>query len=182
MSNHSPQGSIEAQRLLENMAGEVLRTKPEGHKKDLGTSLVAKDQFIRLIAGGKSIKECALILGREMSTLRKWFKEPQVMEKIKDINSDMYEEIDKDLTFRAKATHEKLYQAADEALDTVIDLMRGADNEVIKLRASQDLLDRRPDTSKVHRVDKRSVNVNIDMKWLEQAAVVEAEEGRTING
>lgn len=146
------------------------------------TGMAKVEQVVRLCAAGMTMTEVAKSMKISYQHLAMVMRREGVMEKIKELNADMYAEIDAELAFRAKATHEKLYQAADEALDKVIDLMRNADSEVVQGKMAQDLLDRRPDTSKVHRVDKRTVNVNIDAKWLEQAAAVEAEEGRTING
>lgn len=146
------------------------------------TVAAAKDQLLRMVAAGISFADCAKALGRSYQSVMVWSKEPQFLERLKELNLEMYQEIDAQLKLAAKTTRERIELAANEALDKVIDLMRGADSEVIQFRAAQDLMDRNQPTSKIHRVDKREVKVNISAEWLQNAALVEAEDGEVING
>lgn len=185
MSQHELGNNSEKGWEALRQRGAELQTNPKllhGGNSDRGSGLAGREQAVRLIAGGMSIREVAQALGRSGPCISNWLREPEIKSKLRELNETVYEEIDRELAFRAKATQDKIVAAADEALDKMIDLMRGADSEAIQFRASQDLMDRRQDTSKVHRIDKRSVNVNIDAKWLEAAAAADAEEGRTING
>lgn len=172
--------------MPERYTGPLVGTGQTGRGKTLDSKSVImfdKTQLVRLAANRVPVIDIAKTMQRSTITICKWLRDPEILAQIKALNEEAFSEIDAEIKFRVASTHDKLNVAADEALDKVIDLMRGADSEVIQFKAATDLLDRRADTSKVHRIDKRQVNVNIDAKWLELAAKAEQEEqGQVING
>ena len=176
----APEGGVS---LLQAATGQadgvrihpVLPTK-DGGGRQVYSGLALRGQLLRLCAAGVRACDAAKQLGMQPTKLRQIISRPEFKEDLRKINEDAFLELDAELKFRAQATHEKLFGAAEEALDTAIDLMRGADSEVVRMRCAHDLMDRRPDMSKVHRIDKREMRVNIDAKWLEEAAKVAEEE------
>jgi hypothetical protein len=158
------------------------RSKEMGLNSSQAASGAQKQLVLRLIAEGRTIGEAAKAVGRSRPCITRWLRDPEMREALMTLNQLAFEKIDMELKARAENTISRLNEAASDALDKVIELMSNADSETIQMRCAQDILDRNKETSKVHRVDTRSLNVNIDQKWLEAAAKAESEERQTVNG
>lgn len=162
------------------------RSTEMGVNSSQAASGVQKQLVLRLLAEGRTMAEAAAAVNRTVPCVSRWLRDPEMRQRLMELNALAFQEIDKQLQVRAESAMQKINQAAEEAVDKLIALMEGADSETIQMRCAQDILDRNQETSKIRRVDKRSVNVNIDSAWLAAAAAVEAEEGPTggptING
>jgi hypothetical protein len=163
---------------------DELRVRTEGNKNGGATlkNEAAKQFLVRMIAEGRSMIECAEALGRSKFTLLKWIKDPSFRIKLKELNEAMYIKLDAELKNRAETTAERIGKASDDALDKLLDLMDHADSQVVQMRCAQDLLDRNPDTSKTHKVEKTTKNLTLSAEFLHLVETSEREAGTTIDG
>lgn len=167
--------------MPEAARSDELRVRSEGSsdRRNIG-NVAGKEVFLRMLAQGMRSSEAAQYLGRNRETLIKWARDPEFAARLKELNSEAFAEIDAEIKVMATNTVKRITAASDEALDTVLELMREADSEVVRLKSAQDVLDRNPETSKTHKVERKESVVHIDAKFLTLAA--EAEKETTIDG
>lgn len=160
-----------------------LRVRSDGavHGRSL-EQRAAKEVLLRMVAEGRTVKECAIQLGRNEITLRRWAREPEFLERLKALNQLMFEKLDAELVQKAETTLQRIQQVSDDALDRVLFLMENADSEVVQMRCAQDLLDRNPETSKMHKVQSTKRIVHVDADLVNAVLGAEKEAGITING
>lgn len=143
---------------------------------------IAKSMLIRMMAEGRTIKECSTVLKRHPYTLQKWAGEPGFREKLREINEQAFQRLDAELKRKAEHTFAKIQEVSDDALNKLLDLMEHADSQVVQMRCAQDLLDRNPETSKTHKVEKTTRSVSISAEFLRLVETSEREAGTTIDG
>jgi hypothetical protein len=160
-----------------------LRIRPSLHSsKGVFATEATKQVLLRMVAEGRSITECAKALGRNASTIREWARDKNFMEELRKLNSLVWQQLDEELTRKAATTMQRIQQVSDEALDRVLFLMEYADSQVVQMRCAQDLLDRNPDTSKTHKVEKTTKNLTLSAEFLHLVETSEREAGTTIDG
>ena len=169
---------------LEKTPKDELRIRPTAY--NAGATLAAtapKRMLLTLLAEGKTLVQCQEVLNRSQFTLLKWVNEPGFREQLKEVSDQAFSELMGELKVKARNTRDRLDAAADAALDKVLELMEGADSEVVQMRCAMDVLDRVKDTSKITRIDKRTINANISVpeEWLKAAAQVDIEEGPVVD-
>ena len=173
--------NIGVMEVLSNSDG--LRIRPSPHSsRGVFASEATKQLLLRMVAEGRSITECAKALGRNASTIREWVRDKNFMEELRKLNSLIWQQLDEELTRKAATTLQRIQQASDEALDKLLDLMDHADSEVVQMRCAQDLLDRNPETSKTHKVEKTTRSVSISAEFLRLVETSEREAGTTVDG
>jgi len=111
------------------------------------TQGIRKDELLRLLLAGFSIRDSAQKLHVHKDTLRKYIKEVTFQEELKRANSEIWHAIDEELRFSKLSTLQKLEEMSELALERIKELI-SSDDESIALRASSDTLDRNAQTSK----------------------------------
>ena len=144
--------------------------------------LAQKEVVLRLLASGLPVYEVAKQTKTSGMTIVKWFRDPVMLERLKELNEMVWADLDAQLKVRATRTFERIQEASDEALDKVLELMHSADSEVVQMRCAQDILDRDPDTSKTKKVEKTTRSVSISAEFLRLVETSEREAGTTIDG
>jgi len=145
--------NIGVMEVLSNSDG--LRIRPSDVKaKGFYATQSSKEVLLRMMAEGRSMKECAHALGRHPSTIRIWLRDVDFMAELKALNKQVWAKLDAELVAKANTTMERIQEVSDDALNKLLDLMEHADSQVVQMRCAQDLLDRNPDTSKTKKIEK----------------------------
>ena len=165
-------------------SSDELRVRGQSNKSGSKTlaNEACKQLLLRMIAEGRTIQECGEALNRSRFTLFKWVREPWFRQKLKELNELIYLQLDQELKGKAETTAERIREVSDVALDKVLELMDSADSEVVQMRCAMDILDRDPDTSKTHKVEKTTRSVSISAEFLRLVETSEKEAGTTIDG
>jgi hypothetical protein len=144
--------------------------------------LAQQEIVLRLLASGIPIHEVAKQTKTSGITIAKWFRNPEMAARLKELNEMVWADLDSQLKVRATKTFERIQEASDEALDKVLELMHSADSEVVQMRCAQDILDRDPDTSKTKKIEKTTKNLTLSAEFLHLVETSEREAGTTIDG
>jgi hypothetical protein len=146
--------------------------------------MAQQEIVLRLLASGLPIYEVAKQTKTSGVTIAKWFRDPVMMERLKELNAIVWQDMDSQLKVKATQTFERIQEASDEALDKVLELMHKADSQAIQAKCAFDILDRDPSTSKTKKIEKtsRSVSISAEFLHLVESAEKEAGTGTTING
>jgi len=144
--------------------------------------MAQQEVVLRLLASGIPIHEVAKQTKTSGVTIAKWFRDPGMAERLKELNEMVWADLDAQLKVRATRTFERIQEASDEALDKVLELMHSADSEVVQMRCAQDILDRDPDTSKTKKVEKTTKHLTLSAEFLHLVETSEREAGTTIDG
>jgi hypothetical protein len=162
-------------RIRGNQTGAI----PADNK---ASRMAQKEVVLRLLASGIPIHEVAKQTKTSGITIAKWFRDPEMAARLKELNAIVWADLDAQLKVKATQTFERIQEASDEALDKVLELMHSADSEVVQMRCAQDVLDRNPDTSKTKKVEKTTRSVSISAEFLRLVETSEREAGTTIDG
>lgn len=142
------------------------------------TLVVREDEMIRLFAQGLTINDVADYMGIGLQTVRRMVRRRAFLDKLKEYNEGVYEQIDKQLLANKTETFaRRVEEAAEEALEQMISLARTGISENIRFKAAQDLMDREIRTARSAKSDssaKTAPTINISV--LQQAAAVVREE------
>lgn len=139
-----------------------------------------KEELLRLLIAGKRVRDAAKILRLSAGTVRTYIKCPEFQQKLWNHDQRLWQSIDEELRSSKVDMIVRIREASDQALERIVELM-DSDDESISFRASSDILDRNPETSKRSKQDTTSTNVSIDFNALILAAQVEQEmEGRLV--
>jgi hypothetical protein len=164
---------------------EVLSNSDElrvrGWSSSLKASMAKRELLLRMMVEGVTMKECAKRLGCSYWSVARLTKDEDFMKRLKELNVKVFGELDEELKKKALATHEKIQEVSDDALNKLLDLMESADSEVVQMRCAQDLLDRNPDTSKTKKIEKTTKNLTLSAEFLHLVETSEREAG-TIDG
>ena len=123
-----------------------------------------REELLRLLLAGHRVKECASLLRWSTQTVRGELANVFFRERLRSLSIEIFGRVDEDLAALKSDPAQRLSEMAEHALDEIEGLM-GSEDERIKLRAAQDVLDRNIDTSRTRRLDKtsRSIRVNLDL-------------------
>lgn len=92
---------------------------------------VQEERFVILSARGMSVEDTALEVGISLATAYRWLKKKELAEGIAEVRSKI----------RA-AGERKIQRHLDEAIDTLVDVMRTAKQDKDRLAAANSILDR----------------------------------------
>lgn len=161
------------------------RPKAEFAKTNASPSPIAvewrKQELLRLIVEGYSIKQGALILGCAYATAMNYAREEAFRTQLRGLRSNALEELDKELiqTLRTKA--EMIDDLAFLAIDEMKKLLQDSGTHVgVKAKMIDSVLDRCPEVSRTKKVDITAKTITMKAEDLLAAAqaAMEVEQGR----
>jgi len=129
---------------------------------------VLRAEMLRLLLGRYRLKEIAKIQKLSYSTVRKYANDPQLMEELKALSNDIYQELDRELKMSNESFNDRIAEASGRALEKLIELIESP-SEGIALKASTSLLDRNPETSRMNKIEAEH-HLTIDPMLLVHAA------------
>jgi predicted transcriptional regulator len=140
-------------------------------------TVVREEEMFRLFTQGLSVREVAEHMGMSYPTIARYIKRAGFQQRLREYNGIVWEKVDEEIRGgKLSDITARLEEGAEEALDTMIRLAKGGSTESIKLKASQDLLDRSARTSKVKTDTGSHQMPQINIAVLQQAARVVEEE------
>lgn len=146
------------------------------------TKFVRRQELMRLLLAGHMLKECAKHLGMHYYTVRKYAREPEFLAELRSYSKEIYERVDAELKATKDDITERLEQASDTALDTIIQMMTTSSSDAIKLKAAQDILDRDGRASRTSRVESEQTRtVHITREDLTRFVTAADEIDRSEN-
>ncbi len=136
-----------------------------------------REELLRLLLAGHRVKECAEILRWSTQTVRGELANVFFRNRLRLVSLEIYGKVDEELATLKTDPATRLSEMADKALDQM-ELLLDSSDDRIKLRVSQDVLDRNMETSKTRRLEKssRSLNVNIELLARAQKTAEEVSE------
>jgi len=137
--------------------------------------LVRKEELLRLLLAGFMLKEAARYLKLSYKTVRKYAGAEDFMIELREHSSEVFSRVDTELRNSKDTITERIVEASDDALEVVISLSKQGSDQ-LRLKASQDILDRNIVTSKTRKVEGSQTNLNIDIAALVLAAKAIREE------
>jgi hypothetical protein len=136
---------------------------------------VQREELLRLLLAGYSLREAANHMNASYYTVRMYVKRDDFLPKLKELSVEVYRRVDAEMGARKLSMLEKMEEASDEALETVLDLMRETKQDVVKMKCAQDLLDRNPQVSRTKRVDTTNEHMFVNPLTLVAAATAARE-------
>lgn len=119
-----------------------------------------KEELLRLLIAGKKTRECAQVLGMGVGTVRTYIRCPEFQKKLWDHDQKLWCRVDEELRQSKLTTTLRIAEMSEAALERLEELMASED-ESIAFRASSDILDRNPQTSKHSKEDRTEVKVEL---------------------
>lgn len=112
-----------------------------------------------------------------VQTVRKWMKEQVFLDKLKQASPAIYEDVYTMLKADAKDIYTKLTEAADRALDVLMEVMESDGTKPAdKLKAADSILDRTADTARNRKVEQSgNIGHTLDPVLLMHAAATAQE-------
>lgn len=145
------------------------------------TIALRKEELLRLLISGKRTRDVAQIMCLGVGTVRTYMRCPEFQQKLWDTDQKLWQRIDEELRVSKLNTVLRIQELSEAALEHIAELME-SDDEGIVYRASADILDRNPDTSKHSKNDNTTLQVNVSPEQLMLAAKVAQEmEVRRVN-
>jgi phosphoribosylaminoimidazole carboxylase (NCAIR synthetase) len=117
------------------------------------TKMVRTEELMRLLLAGYMMKECAKQMSMNYATIRKYASEPSFMAQLKELNSEVYSQVDSELKLNKAQITERLEDISEKALDTLESLLDATAPAPIRFKAAQDLLDRNPQVSRTKKIE-----------------------------
>ncbi|MEE8598292.1 MAG: hypothetical protein V3S69_02020 [Dehalococcoidales bacterium] len=160
-------GNTVAQGLKSVLVGSYpdLLNKPDVLRLRI---LQRREELLRLLLSGHRVKECAVLLRTSPWTLRRDIRNEYFEERLQQLSGEVFQSVDKEILEMKLDPVTRLSELADTALDNLSDLL-GSSDESIKLRATQDALDRHTPTSKIKQVHVDKRVVTLDLSKIQQA-------------
>jgi len=154
--------------------------RPEGqrsiHVGDEVRKNIKRDELMRLLLQGYTIRECAHSIGMTYTTAQRYVKEPEFREKIKEKSAELNQKLEEELFTQKLTFNQRLSEMADAALDEMERLMVESPAEGIRFKASQDILDRDGRAPRTARTTGLHAVVQVDLETLMAAAKAMDEE------
>lgn len=119
----------------------------------IAAKMVREEELLRLLLTGLTLKECAPMLSLHVSTVRNYARAPLFLQKLRDLSTVVYERVDAELQARTDVITERLQEASAAALEEMIKLAKEGKQEGIRLKASQDLMDRDSRISRTRKIE-----------------------------
>jgi hypothetical protein len=184
---HEAQPSLGQLLSAEQGEGFRPRTRDDFKEEGLGnvreTSIaLRKEELLRLLIAGKKIRQCCDILHLGPNTVRTYVRCPEFQMKLWNLDKGLWSRVDEELRLSKLSTIVRIQEMSEVALERIADLMESSTDESIVLRASQDVLDRNPETSKHSKQDSNSTVLVIDSAQLALAAQAAREMEARQNG
>lgn len=140
-----------------------------------------QDEFLRLLLSGYTIREAAAYMKISPFTCFGYLREPDFMARLRERNSAIWQEVDRELKNTKVGIVQKAEEAAQEALEEMIKLCKGSSSESIRFKAAQDLLDRDPQVSRTKRIEgSGTAQPSLPPMFLQQVMNVIKEEDGSI--
>jgi hypothetical protein len=137
--------------------------------------MVKREELVRLTLAGFSLKESSRQLGVTYQTVLKYAKQDEFLSELKVLSAEMYSRIDNELRASRDYLSERLSEASNAALETLVGLLEPTVNENIRFKAAQDLLDRNPEVSRTKKIDATHSHAFMNPLHLIHAAQTAAE-------
>jgi hypothetical protein len=111
--------------------------------------LLDDDELMRRLLAHYTLKECAALFNVTYHTICKRARRPEFLGQLKNLNGDMYQDVDQELRAMTGMITERVLEMSTKALDKLELLLEseGTDDRLVA-RIAMDFLDRNPDTSK----------------------------------
>lgn len=160
------------------------RTKQDYKEEALSVSettvALRKEELLRILIQGKKTRQAAEVMGLGINTVRTYIRCPEFQMKLWNQDQRLWARVDEEIRQSKLSNIVRIQEMSELALEKIQALMQESEDETIVLRASQDVLDRNPDTSKRTKQDTTSMNIVIDPAQLILAAQAAREmEART---
>ena len=138
-------------------------------------TLVDDEELMRLIIGKYRLKECAALLSVNYSTVCGRARRPEFLQKLKELNAELYAQVDKELTAIYRNVSERVLEMSERALDKLEELLETSDDNRLIAKIASDLLDRNPTTSKSTKAFVENKHSFINPLLLKHAAATAME-------
>lgn len=164
---------------------EIIRTRA-GLSNEKGSldvrqfsQVIKKEELIRLILLGNSTRRCAEMMNMSIPVVRSYLHIAEIQNEIKAKNAGIWARVDEEISLSRMSMAERITEMSDRALEKISKLLE-SDDERIVMKAASDVLDRNPESSKHHKVEQTSVQVQISSDQLRLAAQAALEiDGKT---
>lgn len=135
-----------------------------------------REELLRLLLSGHRLKECATLLRLNPATVRKEVASPYFAQRLQEFSAEVFERVDSELQEMKVDPVVRLSELAAKALDNLEELL-DSESEHIKLKATQDALDRNATTSRLRKVkiDKREITLDLTQLQLAEEAAREVD-------
>lgn len=172
------------------VVGEVCKEKGRG---EIGINMITlvpenpkvtvrDEEMMRLFCQGLTMADVARVTGWSYATIMKACRREVFMMKLKEFNQEVWSRIDEELKANRYDVVKRLEEAAAEALEEMQRLAVGGNSEMVRLKASQDLMDRDVRISRTKRVEGSGQSPQINIQVLQAAAQAMKEEQRYLEG
>jgi predicted transcriptional regulator len=139
-------------------------------------AMLREEKIVRLLSEGATISEIAGILGVTTGRISSYVRRPRLLKRLYDFNKEAFDNLQEEYKANKEAIMERLEQASMLALEELIELATGSKSDVIRYKASQDILDRNPHVSRTKRLEGGAVNNTfMNSQVLMQMAAVARE-------
>lgn len=128
-----------------------------------------KEELLRLLISGKKTRECAQTIGMSVGTVRTYMRCEEFQKMLWNHDQKLWARVDEELRQSKLTTTLRIAEMSEQALERLEQLMNSED-ESIAFRASSDILDRNPQTSKHSKEDRTELKVEISGTQLALAA------------
>jgi hypothetical protein len=136
-----------------------------------------QEELLRLLLAGYKLKEAAAYLKVTPWTVYRYLRETEFMNALKAANEEIWAQVDAEIKGNKIGIVQRAEEAAQDALEEMIKLAKGARQEGVRFKAAQDLMDRDTRISRTKRVegegDRRPI---LNAVFLQQAVAAMREE------
>lgn len=153
-----------------------------GDQRMQPTLVVKEEEMFRLFCQDLTLEEVASAMGLAKSTVRRYCRRSGFQARLRQFSATLFENVDKQLSRKYDdAMASRLDEAAEEALEEMMQLSKHGGSESVRLKASQDLLDRHAATSRIKQKQEdpgRALQINIAVLQSAAQTVKEEQEWR----
>ncbi len=150
--------------------------KNEKRSLSAAACMLVEEKIVRLLSEGANVKEIASVLGLTTPYVIRYVRRPRLLKRLYNFNKEAFDNLQEEYKASKEAITERLEEASLLALEELIELATGSKSDVVRYKASQDILDRNPTVSRTKRLEGGAVsNTFMNSQVLMQMAAVARE-------
>ena len=150
--------------------------REEKRSQSAAACMLLEEKIVRLLSEGANVREIANVLGLTTVYVSRYVRRPRLLKRLYDFNKEAFDNLQEEYKVSKEAITERLEEASLLALEELIELATGSKSDVVRYKASQDILDRNPQVSRTKRLEGGAVsNTFMNSQVLMQMAAVARE-------
>lgn len=157
---------------------------PKGqHSLSVPMVQMRKREVIKLLLDGRTVRQCADIVGVTHHTIVNYLREPEFREELRSLHSDLLNKLDSEFLVQRQTRLQIIDELSFKALERMRGILDDPDAHVtVVAKVATDVLDRHPETSRQKKLDITEKRINLSGEDLLGAlqAMKDIEERRKL--